>query len=63
MTGVGQYEEAARGAIPMELFGRRILVVSFGWLPGIATVIAVILAKRMGKAGYEAFCETWKERL
>ena len=28
VTGVGQYEEAARGAIPMELFGRRILVVS-----------------------------------
>ena len=28
VTGVGQYEEAARGAIPMELFCRRILVVS-----------------------------------
>jgi hypothetical protein len=39
------------------------LVVSFGWLPGIATVIAVIIAKRAAKAGYQAMCETWKEQL
>ena|SRR5713101_8618572 len=39
------------------------LVATFGWLPGIATVIAVIIAKRLAGAGYQAFCETWKERL
>jgi hypothetical protein len=39
------------------------LVVSFGWLPGIATVIAVIVAKRAAKAGHQVFCETWKEQL
>jgi hypothetical protein len=39
------------------------LVVSFGWLPGIATVIAVIIAKRAAKATYDSFCETWKEQL
>jgi hypothetical protein len=39
------------------------LVVTFGWLPGIATVIAVIIVKRVQKAGYAAFCETWKENL
>jgi len=39
------------------------LVVSFGWLPGIATVIAVIIAKRVANSSYEAFCEEWKERL
>jgi hypothetical protein len=39
------------------------LVATFGWLPGIATVIAVIIAKRAAGAGYQAFCETWKERL
>ena len=38
-------------------------VVAFGWLPGIATVIAVIVAKRAANAGYQAFCETWKEQL
>ena len=39
------------------------LVATFGWLPGIATVIAVIIAKRLAKSGYGAFCETWEERL
>ncbi len=39
------------------------LVVSFGWLPGIATVIAVIIAKRAAKSGYDAFCEEWHDRL
>ena len=38
-------------------------VATFGWLPGIATVIAVIVAKRAGKAGYEAMCSTWKKQL
>jgi hypothetical protein len=39
------------------------LVVAFGWLPGIATVIGVYIAKRLAKSGYEAVCETWKEQL
>jgi hypothetical protein len=39
------------------------LVVAFGWLPGIATVVAVYIAKRLAKSGYEAVCETWKEQL
>jgi len=38
-------------------------VAAFGWLPGIATVIAVLIAKRAAKSGYEAFCETWKEQV
>jgi len=39
------------------------LVVTFGWMPGIASVIAVIVVKRIAKSGYGAFCEAWKERL
>jgi len=39
------------------------LVVTFGWMPGIASVIAVIIVKRIAKSGYGAFCETWKEKL
>ena len=39
------------------------LVATFGWLPGIATVIAVIIAKRLVKSGHGAFCDTWAERL
>jgi hypothetical protein len=39
------------------------LVVAFGWLPGIATVIAVIIVKRAAKAGYQAFCETWRDQI
>jgi hypothetical protein len=37
------------------------LMHSFGWIPAIAGVIAVILAKRIAAVGYEAFCETWKK--
>jgi hypothetical protein len=40
-----------------------ILVTSFGWLPGIATVIAAIILKRIVKAGYSTVCEVWKEQL
>lgn len=39
------------------------LVTTFGWLPGIATVIAVIIAKQAAQAGFMLFCEAWKERL
>ena len=40
-----------------------VFVATFGWLPGIAAVIAVIVAKRFGKSGYDAVCKTWKEQL
>ena len=39
------------------------LVATFGWLPGIATVIAVIIAKQAAQAGLGLFCEAWKKRL
>lgn len=54
---------AAQGAEALGYAISGALVASFGWLPGIATVIAVIIAKRASKAGYQAFCETWKENL
>ncbi|MBV8368727.1 MAG: hypothetical protein JO036_07295 [Candidatus Eremiobacteraeota bacterium] len=38
-------------------------IATFGWLPGIATVIAVILARRIAKSTYTAFCGAYKERL
>lgn len=53
---------AAQGAEALGYAISGAFVVSFGWLPGIATVVAVIIAKRAGKAGYQAFCETWHER-
>lgn len=40
-----------------------VLVASFGWLPGVATVIAAIIVKRLMKASHTAVCETWKESL
>src|SRR5918912_1006988 len=40
-----------------------VLVASFGWLPGIAAVIAAIILKRVVKVGYGATCEAWKEQL
>jgi len=40
-----------------------VFVASFAWLPATATVVAVIVVKRAGGAGYDAFCETWKENL
>lgn len=40
-----------------------VLVSHFGWLPGIATVAATILAKRISSSGHSALCETWKMRL
>jgi hypothetical protein len=55
--------ESAKGAEALGYAISGALVVSFGWLPGIATVIAVIIAKRAAKSGYDAFCETWKEQL
>jgi hypothetical protein len=40
-----------------------IFVATFGWLPGIASVVAVLVAKRFGGAAYDAVCSTWKEQL
>lgn len=54
---------AAQGAEVLAYVLSGTLVATFGWLPGIATVIAVIIAKRAAKEGYAAFCETWEERL
>jgi len=54
---------AAQGAEALGYAISGALVATFGWLPGIATVIAVIIAKRAAKSGYQAFCETWKEQL
>jgi hypothetical protein len=54
---------AAQGAEVLAYVLSGTLVATFGWLPGIATVIAVIIAKRAAKAGYGAFCETWEEQL
>jgi hypothetical protein len=39
------------------------LVATFGWLPGIAAVIAAIIVKRIIKAGHTAVCEVWREQL
>jgi hypothetical protein len=39
------------------------LVSTFGWLPAIATAVAVIIAKRAFKAGHAALCELWKSSL
>jgi len=56
-TAAGQGLEALGYAISGAL------VASFGWLPGIAAVIAVIIARRAVKAGYESFCGEWQKRL
>jgi hypothetical protein len=40
-----------------------VLVATFGWLPGIASVIAVLVAKRFARSAYDAVCQTWKEQL
>jgi len=56
-------EGAAGGAEKLGYAISGALVITFGWMPGIASVIAVIIMKRMAKSGYAAFCETWKEQL
>ena len=38
-----------------------VLVTTFGLLPGIATAVAVIVAKRVINAGRDALCATWKD--
>ena len=56
-------DAAARGAEALGYALSGALVASFGWLPGIASVIAVLVAKRFAKSSYQAVCETWKEQL
>lgn len=38
-----------------------LLAANFGMLPGIAAVVATLIAKRLFKAGHEALCERWTE--
>lgn len=39
------------------------VVAKFALLPAIAVVVATILARRFLRAGYQAACQAWKERL
>jgi hypothetical protein len=54
---------AAQGAEALGYALSGIFIATFGWLPGIATVIAVIIAKRFASSSYQAVCQTWKEQL
>jgi hypothetical protein len=49
------------GAQQLALVMAGVLVASFGLLPGVATAVAVIVSKRLVKAGHEALCEQWKK--
>lgn len=49
------------GAEQIALVMSGVLVASFGLLPGIATAVAVIVAKRLVKSTHEALCEQWKK--
>lgn len=40
-----------------------VLVANFGMLPGIAVIVAAILAKRFASAAHMAVCDTWKAQL
>jgi len=39
------------------------LVATFGWLPGIASVLAVLIAKRFLKATYDTACQIWERQV
>lgn len=56
-------DAAGQGAQALGYALSGVLVATFGWLPGIATVIAVIIAKRVASSSHQALCQTWKERL
>lgn|SRR5579871_6160944 len=56
-------DSLSQGVAAMSYAVSGVLVTTFGWLPGIATVIAVIIAKQAAQAGFLLFCEAWKERL
>jgi hypothetical protein len=55
---IRQMASAGVGQLGMVIAG--ILVASFGLLPGVAAAVAVIIAKRIAKAGQLALCATWK---
>lgn len=40
-----------------------VFVATFGWLPGVASVIAVLVAKRFASASHQAVCDAWKKQL
>ena len=50
---------ANEGVQNLALMLSGMLIASFGWLPGIATVIAMLLAKRILSAGLATLCENW----
>ena len=54
---------AAEGTTALGYVLAGTFVATFAWLPAIATVIATIVAKRAGKAGFEAMCVTWKKQV
>ena len=54
---------AAAGVQDLSFVLSGIFVATFGWLPGIASVVGVIVAKRFARAAYDAVCKTWKEQL
>lgn len=37
------------------------MVATFGWMPAIASALAVIVAKRLARSGHEALCEVWEK--
>jgi hypothetical protein len=39
-----------------------ILLVHFGWLPGIVVIVAALVAKRFVGAAYDTVCSTWLEQ-
>jgi hypothetical protein len=53
---------AAQGAQALGYALSGVFIATFGWLPGIATVIAVIIAKRIGSSSHQALCQSWKEQ-
>jgi hypothetical protein len=50
---------ADEGIDKLALLLTGMLVASLGWLPGLATVIAVLLAKRILSSGLATLCESW----
>lgn len=39
------------------------LMASFGWLPGIAAVVAVLIAKKLLKASHATVCDEWEKTI
>jgi hypothetical protein len=45
------------------LFLSGFFVATFGWLPGIASILAVLVAKRFANSAYDAVCKVWKDQI